>query len=101
MLRFIRRSRQSADVKHLAPEQIAELKSKIGDLQAVMAPLQDLADVCSGDQGPDGPILADLGSDAKHRKKHVRARLDGPPKMGSSDSATTATACGDLLNRDQ
>jgi len=58
------RSRHSADVKRLAQEQIDGLARKIKEMQAMMDTLQHLADACCGDDRPDCPILADLGSGA-------------------------------------
>ncbi len=56
------RSRQSADVKRLAQEQIGGLERKIAEMQAMKDTLQHLADACCGDHRPDCPILADLGN---------------------------------------
>jgi len=56
------RSRHSADVKRLAQEQIDGLERKIAEMRAMKETLQHLADACCGDQRPDCPILADLGS---------------------------------------
>ena len=57
------RTRQSADVKRLALEQIEGLAKRIGEMQSMMDTLQHLADACCGDNRPDCPILADLGGD--------------------------------------
>ncbi|MFC3084973.1 Cu(I)-responsive transcriptional regulator [Tabrizicola soli] len=54
------RSRQSADVKRIALEQIAGLETRIREMQAMMDTLRHLADACCGDHRPDCPILADL-----------------------------------------
>jgi Cu(I)-responsive transcriptional regulator len=56
------RSRHSADVKRLAPEQINGLERKINEMQAMKDSLQHLADACFGDHRQDCPILTDLGS---------------------------------------
>lgn len=55
------RSRQSADVKRLAQEQIDGLQKKINEMQAMMDTLQHLADACCGNDRPECPILVDLG----------------------------------------
>lgn len=55
------RSRQSADVKRLAEEQIAGLQVRIAEMQAMVQTLSILADACCGDHRPDCPILDDLG----------------------------------------
>jgi Cu(I)-responsive transcriptional regulator len=53
--------RTSAAVKRLATKHIAELDSKIEELQSMRAALADLAEHCHGDQRPECPILDDLG----------------------------------------
>jgi MerR family gold-responsive transcriptional activator of gol and ges genes len=55
------RTRQSADVKRLATEQIDGLERKVREMQAMIDTLRHLADACCGDHRPDCPILADLG----------------------------------------
>jgi Cu(I)-responsive transcriptional regulator len=54
------RTRHSADVKRLATEQIAGLRRRIAEMEAMVATLGHLADGCAGDDRPDCPILADL-----------------------------------------
>lgn len=54
------RSRHSADVKRLATEQIAGLRRRIAEMEAMVATLGHLADCCAGDARPDCPILTDL-----------------------------------------
>ncbi len=54
------RSRQSADVKRLALDHVAQLRLKITELQEMVATLQSLADCCAGDDRPDCPILMSL-----------------------------------------
>jgi MerR family copper efflux transcriptional regulator len=53
--------RASAEVKRLAMKHIAELDTKIEELQAMRNALADLAQHCHGDDRPDCPILEDLG----------------------------------------
>lgn len=53
--------RASAEVKRLALRHVAELDSKIEELQSMRAALADLAAHCHGDQRPECPILDDLG----------------------------------------
>lgn len=54
------RQRPSRDVKRIALEHVAELRTKISELTAMCATLDELADACHGDQRPDCPILRDL-----------------------------------------
>jgi Cu(I)-responsive transcriptional regulator len=53
--------RASAEVKRLALRHVAELDSKIEELQSMRSALANLADHCHGDGRPDCPILDDLG----------------------------------------
>lgn len=57
------RSRQSADVKRLATEQIEGLEQRIEQLQSMVQTLTVLAEACCGDHRPDCPILEELGGD--------------------------------------
>jgi MerR family copper efflux transcriptional regulator len=55
-------SRSSAAVKRIAGKHIADLKAKIGELQAMVGTLEHLTKHCHGDERPDCPILDDLAS---------------------------------------
>lgn len=52
--------RASEHVKRLAMKHVAELDSKIAELQSMRAALAELAEHCHGDARPECPILADL-----------------------------------------
>lgn len=54
------RQRASADVRMLAQARIAEIRTKIRELQAMRETLEDLVARCNGDARPDCPILDDL-----------------------------------------
>ena len=54
------RRRASADVKRLALDHVAELDSRIAQLQQMRRTLDHLARACHGDHRPDCPILDDL-----------------------------------------
>jgi MerR family transcriptional regulator, copper efflux regulator len=54
------KSRASADVKRLALDHVAEIRSKIAAMSAMGDAVQELADACDGDDRPDCPILRDL-----------------------------------------
>ena len=58
------RSRQSADVKRLALDHVADLERKIAEMKAMADTLRHLAQTCAGDGRPDCPILDDLGGKA-------------------------------------
>jgi Cu(I)-responsive transcriptional regulator len=58
------RARASADVKHLAEDQIHALEARIREMQAMKATLEHLAHACAGNDRPDCPILDDLGGKA-------------------------------------
>ena len=53
--------RASKEVKRLALKHVAELDSKIEELQSMRTALADLAAHCHGDARPECPILDDLG----------------------------------------
>ena len=74
------RSRQSADVKRLALDQIDGLQRKISEMQAMMDTLRHLADACCGDHRPDCPILADLGNGPNSAHAPARARSSVLPR---------------------
>ncbi|MEM6385151.1 MAG: Cu(I)-responsive transcriptional regulator [Pseudomonadota bacterium] len=52
--------RESAAVKAVAEEHLAEIDQKIGQLQSMRATLAELVSACHGDDRPDCPILTDL-----------------------------------------
>ncbi|MEO0918160.1 MAG: Cu(I)-responsive transcriptional regulator [Pseudomonadota bacterium] len=53
-------SRESASVKAVAEEHLAEIDRKIDQLRSMRATLSDLVEACHGDHRPDCPILKDL-----------------------------------------
>jgi MerR family gold-responsive transcriptional activator of gol and ges genes len=54
------RSRQSADVKRLAQQHIAELEQRMAAMRQMADTLATLIDCCAGDERPDCPILQNL-----------------------------------------
>jgi Cu(I)-responsive transcriptional regulator len=52
--------RASADVRAIAQEHLAQIESKIADLQAIQDTLSHLVRACAGDGRPDCPILQKL-----------------------------------------
>ncbi|GAA0246451.1 HTH-type transcriptional regulator HmrR [Methylorubrum aminovorans] len=54
------RSRASAAVKAVALDHGADLRRRIGELEAMARTLEHLAERCCGDDRPDCPILDDL-----------------------------------------
>ncbi|HZJ81995.1 MAG TPA: Cu(I)-responsive transcriptional regulator [Guyparkeria sp.] len=59
---WLDKSRHSVDVKRIATAHMVELRKKIDSLEQIFNTLQTLVECCSGDDRPDCPILADLGS---------------------------------------
>ncbi|MCK9510539.1 MAG: Cu(I)-responsive transcriptional regulator [Pigmentiphaga sp.] len=53
-------SRQSADVKRLAEQHIAELEQRMANLRQMTDTLKTLIACCAGDDRPDCPILDEL-----------------------------------------
>ena len=58
------RARPSSEVKRIATAHIADLRQRIGQMQAMVDTLDDLSRRCQGDHRPDCPILHDLAGDA-------------------------------------
>jgi MerR family copper efflux transcriptional regulator len=56
--------RASRDVKRLALDHIAEIRSKIAAMTSMQDTVQELADACDGDDRPECPILRDLEGSA-------------------------------------
>ena len=52
--------RNSAEVKELAMQHVAELEAKIKEMQAMSKTLKQLATRCSGNDRPECPILEDI-----------------------------------------
>lgn len=61
------RSRASAAVKMVALDHVADLRRRIGELEAMARTLEYLAERCCGDERPDCPILDDLAGGANSR----------------------------------
>ncbi len=83
------RSRQSADVRRLATEQVAGLRRHIREMEEMAATLQTLADCCAGDDRPDCPILQDLETSEATPPKAPRTRrgFDGALTRGADTNA--------------
>jgi Cu(I)-responsive transcriptional regulator len=56
------KERASGDVKALARKHVAEIESRIRQLEAMRRTLLDLMERCHGDDRPDCPILDDLAT---------------------------------------
>ena len=54
------KDRSSADVRRVATEHVAELRTKIAELTGMCETLEHLAAACHGDHRPECPILRDL-----------------------------------------
>ena len=52
--------RASADVRNIAKQHLAQIESKIADLQSIRETLTHLVKECAGDDRPDCPILKTL-----------------------------------------
>ena len=60
------RRRPSREVKRIADAHVADLESRIAEMQAMANTLRELAAACHGDDRPDCPILDDLASGSVH-----------------------------------
>ena len=56
------RDRPSREVKAVAEQHVANLDTRIAEMQAMADSLRDLARCCAGDDRPDCPILTDLAA---------------------------------------
>lgn len=66
------RQRQSAEVKQLAQQHMAEIDQDIARLQSIRDQLQTMSDCCHGDERPDCPILEGLSADEALPKSDIR-----------------------------
>ncbi|GLQ54981.1 Cu(I)-responsive transcriptional regulator [Devosia nitrariae] len=64
------KTRASADVKRVALAHVAELQTKIIELEGMVQTLKHLADCCGGNERPNCPILEDLAGATTHAKGH-------------------------------
>jgi Cu(I)-responsive transcriptional regulator len=62
--------RESASVKQVAEQHLAQIDEKIAQLRTMRATLAHLVDACAGDHRPDCPILQDLGKDTENADTH-------------------------------
>ena len=58
------RGRESAEVKRIAQQHLADIDARIADLSRMRETLAALTQACAGDDRPDCPILADLAAEA-------------------------------------
>lgn len=72
--------RASAEVKRIATEHVAELRTRIAELTGMCEALEALAESCRGDHRPACPILRGLerGPPPRRRRAAVRPAGDAP-----------------------
>ncbi|MBB4142741.1 Cu(I)-responsive transcriptional regulator [Rhizobium rhizoryzae] len=68
------KARESAAVKEVATQHIADLERRIAEMQGMVKTLKHLSHCCSGDGRPDCPILEDLATSAAPPVKPNRRR---------------------------
>lgn len=66
------KARESADVKRVALQHVAEIEKRIQELEGMARTLRHLAGHCHGDDRPDCPILDDLATLPKEEAAPVR-----------------------------
>jgi Cu(I)-responsive transcriptional regulator len=76
-------SRASADVKRIALDQVAELRRKIVEMEAMAGTLERLAAHCHGDNRPDCPIMDDLSAKAEPPPAPARRRAETVKRVSS------------------
>ncbi|WGI77669.1 Cu(I)-responsive transcriptional regulator [Sinorhizobium meliloti] len=69
------RSRNSANVKAVALEHIAELERKIAAIEEMTTTLKHLASHCHGDDRPECPIIEEIANAADGKKPRANARF--------------------------
>ena len=62
------KARESADVKRVALQHVAEIEKRIVELEGMARTLRHLAGHCHGDERPDCPILDDLATISEMEK---------------------------------
>ena len=68
------RARPSREVKRLAVRHAGELRTRIAELEAMLASLEHLAKHCHGDERPECPILDGLEAGSSGRAPRTGAR---------------------------
>jgi MerR family transcriptional regulator, copper efflux regulator len=70
------RQRPSREVKAIADKHVADLETRIREMQAMADTLRHLSHCCAGDDRPDCPILADLtgGAEPSEPKRATQRR---------------------------
>ncbi len=58
--------RDSADVKRLALERLADLEEKAREIKRLRKTLTELVEACAGDDGPDCPIISKLAGEDRN-----------------------------------
>ncbi|SEM81003.1 Cu(I)-responsive transcriptional regulator [Palleronia pelagia] len=66
--------RESAQVKQIAGEHLAQIDDKIAQLRSMRATLDRLVHACAGDHRPDCPILENLAQDASDETADTKER---------------------------
>ena len=67
------KERTSAEVKHMAKQQLVQIDEKIAKLVEMRSTLAHLVDACAGDHRPDCPILEDLATSAEGSKQLLKS----------------------------
>ena len=82
------RGRSSREVKRIALEHVAELRTRIDELTSMCATLEGLAATCHGDNRPDCPILVDLAAGGR---QSASRRSDAPARLNRTQVSAHAT----------
>lgn len=71
------RGRASADVKALALGHVNALRTKLAEIEGMIATLETLAEHCHGDNRPDCPIIEGLAEDDDRPPARAKPRRFG------------------------
>ena len=83
------RSRASADVKAIALGHVEALRSKVVEIEGMIATLETLAASCQGDERPDCPIIDGLADDAGRPRANISPRRFGRASLPALEARRT------------
>jgi MerR family transcriptional regulator, copper efflux regulator len=94
------KARPSREVKRVATRHLAELETRMAEMQTIAQTLRELVWTCLGDERPDCPILAELGGERrqtagqllKNNVSHAGVPARRSPKRGKIAGAARVSS---------